>query len=472
MFNPSKYQSAIFDWHDQHSKGGLVVQAVAGSGKTTTGVLALKDHVPENANAAAIAFNKSIADNLVPKLPGRTVKTYHALGLMNITNTFGKVKIEQRKIDVIMRDRLAYWERSLLSPISKLVGLCKNNLLEPTETNLTQLAENYDVDLNGDMFKVFEYAQTAYNESLKMTSIIDFDDMISMPTLLNLATRQFDYMFVDELQDTNAAQAELVSRSISAGGVIVGYGDYRQSIYAFRGADVQAMSKFANRFGADQLPLSITYRNPLQVVQLVNQNFPDVTFEAYENAIMGEVNYTNRRNVEFLPDDMILCRTNAPLVEPCFELIRKGVKATIRGRDIGKNLISLINKIKVYDLRELLYRLDIYKESEMAKLLAANKTVRAQLLDDKVETIIALSEGCTTIDDLRNRIETVFSDDQAAVVFSTIHKAKGLEARRVYILNPELLPHPMAKSEWEKQQEDNLKYVAYTRALESLTFLV
>lgn len=475
MFTPSKYQSAIFNWHDVATANkqahALVVQAVAGSGKTTTGVVALQDHVPDNLNAAAIAFNKSIADTLVEKLQGRTVKTYHAFGLANLTAAFGQIKVDANKVDLILKDRLVYWERQLISPVKKLVSLCKNNLIEPTDENLSSLCIYYGIETNGDVDKVFSLAQQAYKESLAITQVIDFDDMISMPLLLHVPMKSYDYLFVDELQDTNPAQAELVAKSLSSNGIIVGYGDVRQSIYAFRGADTEAMPKFCQRFNADQLPLSITYRNPLEVVKLVNTSFPDIQFEAFEKAIQGEVKSDSFNKVDFIPDDMVLCRTNAPLVKPCFELIRKGIKAIIRGRDIGQNLISMINKFKINDLNELLRRLVLYRDSELMKLISSNKTTQAQLLDDKVETVLALSEGCITIDDLKNRITTVFSDDVAAITFSSIHKAKGLEARRVFILKPELLPHPMAKTPWEIQQEQNLKYVAFTRALETLVFV-
>jgi superfamily I DNA/RNA helicase len=52
-----------------------------------------------------------------------------------------------------------------------------------------------------------------------------------------------------------------------------------------------------------------------------------------------------------------------------------------------------------------------------------------------------------------------------------VHRAKGLEAKNVFILKPELLPHPMAKQPWQQEQERNIKYVAFTRALESLQFI-
>jgi superfamily I DNA/RNA helicase len=56
-------------------------------------------------------------------------------------------------------------------------------------------------------------------------------------------------------------------------------------------------------------------------------------------------------------------------------------------------------------------------------------------------------------------------------LLSSVHRAKGLEAKRVFILRPDLMPHPKAKSAWEKGQEANLEYVAITRAIEELVYV-
>jgi len=92
-------------------------------------------------------------------------------------------------------------------------------------------------------------------------------------------------------------------------------------------------------------------------------------------------------------------------------------------------------------------------------------------LNDKVETIVALSDGLETINSLEHRILDVFSDDAEGVVFSTVHKAKGLEADHVSILEPQLMPHPAASKEWELAQERNIEYVALTRSKETLVFV-
>ena len=93
---------------------------------------------------------------------------------------------------------------------------------------------------------------------------------------------------------------------------------------------------------------------------------------------------------------------------------------------------------------------------------------------------MCLQYFCDNLDnvwDVQKRITEVFSDIdhngqlRKEVTLSSIHRAKGLEASHVYILRPELLPHPMAKRPWEQVQEKNIEYVALTRSLDTLSFV-
>jgi superfamily I DNA/RNA helicase len=101
-------------------------------------------------------------------------------------------------------------------------------------------------------------------------------------------------------------------------------------------------------------------------------------------------------------------------------------------------------------------------------LLARERYIAAQAVQDKAATLHALMIGTSTISELEDKIDTIFSDNVVGIVFSSVHKAKGLEANKVFILEPKLMPHPMAKAEWEKNQEKNIQYVAYTRSLDQL----
>ncbi len=245
------------------------------------------------------------------------------------------------------------------------------------------------------------------------------------------------------------------------------------SMYGFRGAAPDAMQKIQEAFNATILPLSISYRNPISHIDLINRLFPEIKHEKSPFAKQGEVlSMSYDKMLGSVKDgDLVLCRNNAPLVEPVFALIRMGVKATIRGRDIGQGLISLCERFNVKSTNELLDKLEAYRIKEVCKLLKAEKNNQAQTLTDKVDTIFALSEGTDWVWQITQKINEVFSDKKEGVIFSTVHRAKGDEAERVFILNPQLMPSKYAKSSEEIQQERNCMFVALSRAKNTMVFV-
>ena len=78
-------------------------------------------------------------------------------------------------------------------------------------------------------------------------------------------------------------------------------------------------------------------------------------------------------------------------------------------------------------------------------------------------TLLFLSRLANSIADLKVKIKTIFTDEIEGICLSTVHKIKGLEANRVFIVRPDLLPLPNVRS-WQAIQEKNLEYVAITRA--------
>ena len=80
-----------------------------------------------------------------------------------------------------------------------------------------------------------------------------------------------------------------------------------------------------------------------------------------------------------------------------------------------------------------------------------------------------LAKKSNSVVDLKHNIRIIFTDDIQGIVLSTIHKIKGLEANRVFIVRPDLLPMQTSKA-WQAIQEKNLEYVAITRAKLELVY--
>jgi len=474
-FKPSNYQKQIFKWVRDNQGQNLVVEALAGSGKTTTAVKLLQ-LIPKDEEVVFCAFNKHIATELQKRVPYNVrASTYHSLGLSICKESFGNIEVKSNKVDILLQHYLdRYRYKFLYYPINRIVSLLKANLLEPTQDNIDDLAIFHNVELYEKHDVVYDAVNFIMLESKKKTHIVDYDDMCWLPVILDLPSYQYDFMVIDELQDTNKVQIELAMKSVKNGGRVVGVGDRFQSIYAFRGADANAIPDLINRLNSDTLPLSITYRNPKLIVNRVREKFPHIPLEAAEDAKDGEISIIDKPQAfeKLQPGDMILCRTNAPLVEYAFSLIRNGIKANIRGRDIGKGLQALVNKMRSDDLYTTLARLAEYKNKEIAKLIASEKYSAAQSIEDKIDTIIAVSDGVNSVQELLQRIDSIFSDEKEEVVLSSIHRAKGLEARNIYVLRPDLLPHPYARHDWEVQQESNVEYVCITRSLDKLYYVI
>lgn len=460
MREPSKYQKAIFEFIENDTRN-LMVEAVAGSGKTTTIVESLK-RIDRTANVLFVAFNKHIAEELKSRVGqgNVTCSTLNAYGWRACRSAWPAARLDASKTDSIVRE-LAPNRRSW--PLARMVGLMKATGV--MDTNL--LAEKYDVELPAEREEFLALLKAVWAESLHRTAVLDFDDQIFMPVKRMLEVPTYDVVMVDESQDLSPVQARLVLR---AGRRVIAVGDSRQAIYGFRGADPEAMKSLREQAKMEVLPLSICYRCPDSHIALAKEIVP-----AIEGS--GKDGVVNSVKIEELAKntasgDYVLCRTTAPLVKECMKHIAAGRKATVKGRDIGQQLKGFVEKIGLYGtIGEFNERLKKYYDTESAKLIKLERDAALQALEDRFDTIVVLSEGATTPNDILVKIDNVFSDSEYGVVFCTVHRSKGLEGDRVFILRPDLMPFPKAKKEWMKEQEMNLKYVALTRAKKVLTLI-
>lgn len=479
-FKPSKYQQAIYNFIDS-GKGNAIVEAVAGSGKTTTIVEATK-LIPKQKKAIFVAFNRSIAQELQRKLPKHVkAQTLHSFGFslfFNNSNCSVTPEVDGDKLYNIVEDILSkvYGKdfRKYISGYKDIISKIKAELLDATNENIDYIIDRYNIALDYpiDIAVIGSILERCKND----LTTVDYDDMIWIPLVKNFSSRTYDWVFVDEVQDLNRSQFELIKKMCNGHTRIIAVGDSRQSIYAFRGADTDSMRNFKEYFNATELPLSICYRCPSSVIELAQQFVPQI--ETFEKAPKGKVQDITEDELDGIakPNDLIICRTNAPLVKIAFKFIRQHRKAVIRGRDIGKKLVKIVKENEVNDMALFVNELDRKIDALQHKLqkieqgIIPRKQKSAVLKEiDQLETVIAIAENCPSITSLKQTIVDIFSDKQEGIVLSSVHKVKGLEARRIFILYyHELMPHPMAETPEEYQQELNIKYVAVTRAQDEL----
>ena len=182
-----------------------------------------------------------------------------------------KTMVKQILKDLQLDEKL-FSDRSVMSEISN----AKNEMLEP---------ETYAVKAHGD-FRKEKIAEVyeRYQKRLKENNAIDFDDIINYtikilmenPDVLEYYSNKFQYILVDEYQDTNKSQFTLVTMLASKHGNITAVGDNDQGIYSFRGADISNILNFEKDFpGTKIIKLEQNYRctgNILKVANAVIKN--------------------------------------------------------------------------------------------------------------------------------------------------------------------------------------------------------
>lgn len=462
----SLFQQAVID-EARDGMGHAVVVARAGSGKTTT-IMGAVEAISGGKDILLCAFNKSIQMELAERAPGSVdVKTLHSLGLQAVKSAWGKgVRIDDKRTEIFCKKLLPRDFDGMIA-VRKLVGFGKNLWAKSVE-DVYKISIAFDV--SADNIEQYDLAGMAW-EVMEMgrqsNGTVDFDDMIWLPCVEGMQLPGWDVVFVDETQDLNACQLELVKKAAKGKGRIIAVGDDRQAIYQFRGADSEAMPRMIKELQATVLPLSVTYRCGRVIVKQAQQIVPDLqAWEGAEDGVMFTCSYEKMIR-ECRPGDFILSRTNAPMMSLCLGFLRRGIRACIQGRDVGKSIMSLVRKAKVDDVPGMIEWLMSYREKQMAIINASGGDERAvDALYDKIDTIVALCDGLSTITELDGRISQLFSDDKessGAIMLSSVHKAKGLEADKVWMLADTF--------RGGKTEEDNIKYVAITRAKKQLAYV-
>jgi DNA helicase-2/ATP-dependent DNA helicase PcrA len=458
----------------------VLLEARAGAGKSTSCAEGMH-RLPRGLKVTYCAFNKAIAAEFQARAPaGCVAATMHSLGYAAVRAAYGDVVINDYKTADLAEKYFPrrHEDKESRYAAAKLVSACKAGLAWGADPDaLADLAGAAGVDLGDAGEDVLAVVPELLRESKELTSVIDFDDMIWLPVVNGLTPRPCDVLFVDEAQDLNPAQQAMAGRLCPDGRVVV-VGDPRQSIYAFRGADAESITNMADQLaysarGLARYPLTVTWRCPASHVRLANAIVPDL--ESAPGAAEGSVEGLSPEDAlkALAPGAMALCRTNAPLVSACYRLLRAGVPAVIRGRDVGRGLLTLVARLRARSVPDLVGRLDDYHAAETGKLCKLRHPEPALIaLEDKVACLLAMTEGQTSVDGLKARIESLFTDvsERGAVLLSSVHRAKGLERPSVTVLAPEQLPHPMARTPAERGQEANLAYVAATRSKDRLVF--
>lgn len=499
----SAQQEAIFAWfeclEDASSNPHLVGEARAGTGKTTVIVEGVK-RAPERSTLIA-AFSKTIQLELearftdaltkVRSYPWIKAQTLHSVG-------FACVRLFRDRITVAFNnDRadalaLSVCGRNAPDAVVRLVSKLhtKGREIVPHAKNmgdLTEIAITFECEPEESWTAAgfgLPYVEQKALEAMELASacpsgtVIDGSDMIFLPVRNGWLRGLYDLVVIDEAQDMTVAQLEIAQGVTKKGGRIAVIGDNRQAIFAFRGADSESLNRLHGELNAVKLGLKTTYRCGKKIVARAQTLVPDI--EAGPDNPDGEVLELNTSLLvgDAGPGNFILSRVNAPLVSIAMQLLRKGKRTRILGKDIGKGLIALIRKLRATSVPDFLRRVEMWASKETKRLesqMSAAATPgrkaavqsKMEAIADQADMLISLAEGKKNITEITNQIEELFSQDDLGVAglitCSSVHKAKGLEADKVYILQDTI-------RNWNIE-EQNIEYVAITRAKNTLVIV-
>lgn len=347
----------------KEGKTHLIINAVAGAGKTTTILEGLKE-VPAHQTVLFCAFNVSIRNEISKRVRSYKnslldVKNIHQLGLeLMKSNSLNKIKIDNFKYSRLFQEFISSEGSSFFS---RFLNLCpKNakvilnnkeafhffrkialdginkvrlNLVKKDPSAFTRLNTHYNIVDSGlfkenatdliDLFFVLIFTLIEKgNNTYFEKGTIDFTDMLYLPMVLNYRPlTTYDRIFIDECQDLSRAQLGIVLKYTDQSTKVVVVGDPHQSIYGFTGADSDSFSNFYTILENPMtLPLSVSFRCPEVVTKLAANFRKDIisgtTVTGCVKTIEEDELYEN-----IMPGDMILCRWKDSLIVTAFKLL-------------------------------------------------------------------------------------------------------------------------------------------------------
>jgi superfamily I DNA/RNA helicase len=467
------------------TKNNLLVSALAGAAKTSTLVM-LSEAVL--VPTLAVAFNKKIADEMARRLPGHVQSsTMNSVGHRAWGAAVGKrLAVDTNKGYNGLREYSDTKSASIKKAISdnfasimRAVRLAKSMGYVPAKarsmgTTLCAISTFEDALLTtvecdiDDLFlsTVDDMLLRSIAESYQ--GLIDFDDQIYMSTLFGANFTKYPLVLVDEAQDLSPLNHETIRKLV--GQRLIAVGDPNQAIYGFRGAHTSSMSILKDSFSMTELPLSISFRCPIKVVEYVRPRVPTMQYPSW--AIQGHVERLADLDLKDIPDGAaIICRNNAPLFSCAMKLIRAGRGVHILGNDIGAGLVKLIKKVAPQTLQKDEFKKAISRWQR--EELSRQPEARHAGINDRAECLQVFADVGKDSSESILWAESLFKQ-AGPIQMMTGHKSKGLEYEIVYHLEPHLIPSKWARKSAEEgddtklQQEYNLQYVIHTRSKDRL----
>lgn len=440
-FKLSAYQENILNTVKLTDKN-ILVDAKAGSGKTSTLILISEAIQKQGNKCLFLAFNKHIVEELKGKMDTTdcAVKTIHSLGYSYLRSflyrQYGqnyKMDLDENKLREIVKHKfeedgyqqsviehnidktgteLKDFIRTLISETCHLINFCRFHMTNYHEQDKvrrlalsccrTIIEENIGFDNYPTLVEsVIDKLKNDFENPEIIDGLptykVDFTDMIYFPVYYKMIPpwsikEYLDYVLVDECQDLSELQQEFL-KTLGNNSRFIFVGDEKQAIYGFAGADTKSIFKLTQRYDLEQLPLNICYRCPKKVIKLVQQEvLPTIEYNK-ERPDVGEVYCIERseiiKNLE--KNDVIITRRNSDLLRLFIDLsVKKKIQVRLLNKDLVNNVTNNLTRIVNSYIEKYNKGLNIEKElfEWMAEKGIPKQVLKQKDLDKDVENKI------------------------------------------------------------------------------------
>ena len=497
--------------------GPVRIVASAGSGKTKTishriayGV-ASGVYAPEK--VLALSYTSRSAAELRARInslgvPAVQVRTVHASALAQLRHFWPQIsgvsapKIATSKKDLLLqslKNLKIDSNQSVLRELASEIEWWKYSMLSPDQ----YLEKATDRKLETLNFSVAHKVIVEYERVKAESKQIDWEDVLlltlgmlkSEPRVIEQVRAQYRFFTIDEFQDISPLQFELLQEWLGDRSDLCVVGDPRQTIYSFAGASQGFLNGFESHFeNTNSIELSNNYRSGSTIVNLANHVMKHLPAMNSVSGI-GQIqiqSYANEASEATEVARMIAEDLNRGI--PANEiavLFRINNQSQLIGDKLSE--LGIRHQIKT---AEKFFQLPVV--SQAVQMIRASRFIEDKPAHEIISDILrdlgwsqAPSGDLSTWESLQALYEVLtekqlgieqtvqlidslqlqhFEPVRELVTLSTIHAAKGLEFRKVYLVGASegLLPFHLAKSESEIDEERRLTYVAITRAKQSL----
>lgn len=540
-FKPSTYQQDILDFFLNNPQSNMLVNALAGSGKSTTACM-LSEH--SKTSDLYIAFNASVVEEFKKKIknPKTKVMTMHSLVysimLYNVEQEskdsgekpkgFGSQR-SKRTVNLDNFKPHKILDEEITKRYGRYIEFAKRGFLKDNYVNLynlcrltlTDMSSNKDVSRLIDDHVLFLYygdegysapdiseitstlkiLDTKSRQQFETQGIIDFTDMLWITfNKLKYDNWEVPYwalytnIYCDEVQDFSNIQLNFLKFIKRAKGRYVFIGDFHQAIYNFAGANAQAFNQIPKMFApVETFDLPICYRCAKSHLSRVNREY-GIPILPCDDAPMGFVKTIDKNKISEYAKagDMVISRKNKWIAEVVLDLARNGTPIFIEDKEmvgaikrqilsskctsVGtlekflQKVISNYNK-KLFEIVSKNVREGGHEEERLEAVAETNSKIDntsflLEILEGYLENHTSSDSVSKFSDFVDKLLNTTPSPD--CVRLCSIHKAKGLEATNVFVLNEAKINFDFRNSKEQNVQEKNLSYIATTRAKEGL----